>query len=488
MSDLLRNGRLKSSREDAVEFTSSLKDDKIIFKNILNINKAHIIMLAEQGIINSKIAKNILDALENINKKKEIETYAEDAHMIIEEKVIKAVGILGGNLNIGKSRNDQVSTAIRMNLREEIIKLMETIIKLQESLTEKAQITLTTIIPAYTHLQPAQPITLAHYLIAQFDSLQRSLNRLEEAYSRVNLCPMGAAALATTSFSINRDRIAKILGFKNIIENSLDAVSTRDFLLEIQAILSIIAVDISRLAEDLIIWNTREFNIIELPDEFAFTSSIMPQKKNPDILEVIRARMSLILGDFVSSAIVMKSLPSAYNLDFQEITQKLWSSLNKAQKSLNMLSKLIPELEVKNIFLDKIDKKFLTSTELANMLTRKYKVPFRIAHKVVGSLTKILIEDEKSLKDLTPELLEKILKNFLKFDFKLTQKDIHEAIELSSFIKSHKVKGGPSQIEVARTIISRKKKIQMSKKDISKKRAILEDIEVNLKDKIKGLN
>src|SRR5208283_4149879 len=246
------------------------------------------------------------------------------------------------------------------------------------------------------------------YLLAHVQGLERDLERLQGAYERVNLCPLGAGALATTSFPINRERTAELLGFNRVLENSIDAVGSRDFILETEAALTLIAVNLSRLAEDLIIWSSQEFGTVELPDDFTSTSSIMPQKKNPEVLEVIRARASYTLGDFVSSAAALKSLPSTYNLDFQEVTPKLWASIDNLASSLSIFAQLVPNLKVSTNVESKAASGFVGATELANVLVQKYNVAFRTSHKIVGALVKSLIDSKQTLVDATPELMQKI--------------------------------------------------------------------------------
>jgi len=464
VSDLLRKGRLESARKDVILFTSSAKDDEKILKQIVDINRAHIIMLVESGIISRDHGGKILKALTGLEGKVKVKPEHEDAHIAIEEEVAKAVGAeIGGNLNLAKSRNDQVATAIRMKLRQEILKTAEAIISLQEALISKAEGNMGTLIPGYTHLQPAQPITFAHYLLAQFDRLQRDLERLQEAYSRVDLCPMGAGALATTSFPIKRERVAELLGFSGVLENSLDAVSTRDFLLEVLAVLSVMAVNVTRIAEDLVVWSTIEFGIIELPDEFAFTSSIMPQKKNPDVLEVIRARMASIIGGFVASAVMLKALPTGYNLDFQEATPKLWSATETAQKCLKMLADVVLNLNVRSAVMSKSELSFLAATELANMMVRDHGVPFRTAHRIVGAVVKTLIEEGKSLRDLTSEMLVDVSKKILGSSIRVDMEEIMHIVDLSNCVESYDVRGGPSKIETERMLKERRNLLAHSK-------------------------
>lgn len=476
MSDLLRGGRLAPSRKEIIEFASSMKSDEKIIRHIIDINRAHVIMLVEKEIIDKSDGSKILGVLLGLKEKTVPRLDVEDAHMLVEEEVIGKVGLeIGGNLNLAKSRNDQVATAIRMELRIEILNLMEMTIDLQESLLHLAEKNIEAIIPGYTHLQQAQPTTFAHYLLAQFDVLERNLWRFIEIYRRINLSPMGAGALATSSFPISRERVAELLGFEGLIENSLDAVSSRDFLLETLAALSILAVDLSRFAEDLIIWSSIEFGILEIPDEFASTSSIMPQKKNPEVLEIIRARMSHILGDFAASSTIVKALPSTYNMDFQEATPKLWDAINTMKKSMWMLSELVRNLKVKENILGRPFTSFLAATELANMLVRNCKVSFRTAHKIVGALVKILIENGKTLLDATPELLSEVSNAFLQKPLIIKSEDLKKAIDLKSFIESHNVRGGPSKREVERMMSHRKMILHQFRAEVSNRRRKIED-------------
>ena len=486
-SRLLRGGRITSVRKDVVKFTSSIKSDQRLSKSVIKINEAHVAMMVKQKIIDWSDGVRLLKALSELNSKMKMRSSLEDVHMAVEEEVIKKVGSeVGGNLHIAKSRNDQVATAIRMELRENLVDLMTSVVVLQEALTKLAEEHVRTVVPGYTHLQPAQPVTFAHYLLSHVDGLERDLNRLEEAYKRVNLCPMGAGALATSSFPINRERIAELLGFSEVLENSIDAVSSRDFVLETMAVLIIMAVGISRLVEDLIVWSSPDFGVIELPDRFSSTSSIMPQKKNPDVLEVIRARMSHALGNFVTSVTTMKALPSSYNLDFQEITPRLWESLENITSSLDMLSKLVANLKVsKNVF-SKPHLSFSASTELANMLVRKYKVPFRTAHRIVGSLTKILTEYKLALDDVTPELLQKVAQDSSGISLNINAEDIREATDPLKIVKSHNARGGPSPTEVERMIKIRKQWTVKAKSKLSEKKHKLNEAEGRLQSVVQS--
>ena len=482
LSKLLRGGRIGSARKDVTEFTSSIKSDQKLLEAVIKINQAHVTMLIEQKIINQQHGAKLLQALSELDPEMKLDPSVEDVHLAVEEEINKKVGVeIGGNLHIAKSRNDQVATAIRMTLRENLLDLLNLVITLQEALTDLAEEHTETLVPAYTHLHPAQPVTFAHLLLAYVDGLERSLERLEETFPRVNLCPMGAGAIATTSFPINRNRTAELLGFSKVLENSIDAVGSRDFILETSANLTLLAIDISRMAEDLIIWSSPDFGIIDLPESFAFTSSIMPQKKNPDVLEVIRARMSQILGNFLASATTMKALPSGYNLDFQEITPKLWESLETVAASVGMLSKLIKNLKVsKNVF-SKAVLKFATTTELANMLVKKYNVPFRTSHRIVGAAVKTLLDKEMALSELKPELLNKTAKDVAGITLAVKLADIKDSIDPQKFVENHKATGGPAPAEVKRMLKNRKQLTAQSKMDLKEKKGVLEKADKQLK-------
>jgi argininosuccinate lyase len=486
MSKILHGGRITSLRKDVAKFTSSIKDDVKLSKAVIDINKAHVIMLMEQKIIKQSDGAKLLAALTKHTDIK-LDASAEDVHMAVEEAVLKEVGWkTGGNLHIAKSRNDQVATAIRIELRKNLLSLMLSVIQMQESLSETAEKHTKTVILEYTHLQPAQPVTFAHYLLSYFDALERDLQRLQGTYTRVNLCPMGAGALATTSFPINRERVAELLGFSGIVENSIDAVGSRDFILETTAALTLIAVNLSRLAEDLIVWSSPDFGVIELPDGFTSTSSIMPQKKNPEVLEVIRARASHVLGDFVASAAALKSLPSTYNLDFQEITPKLWEAIENTHSALDMFAKLIPNLKVSADVSSKALTSFSAATELANMLVRKYNVPFRSAHKIVGSLVKLLIESKQTFLNATPELLQQIAQAAVGIKLVVKAEDITESIDALKIVETYKVKGGPAPTEVKRALTVRKKRLVLAKSNVSKLKQKLDEAESKLEATVKS--
>ena len=469
MSKLLRNARLGSKRRDIVDFTSSIKADQRLLENVVRINMAHVIMMAERGIVTRDKAAALLEALEKIRLDTDItKTNVEDVHMYVEESVLESAGPeIGGDLHIGKSRNDQVSTAIRMTLRESLIQLMLALTDVQEKLLTTAEKHVETLFLGCTHTQPAQPITFAHYLLSFFDALSRDLERLMESYQRVNKSPMGGGALAGTSFPIDRERTAELLGFGGIIENSLDAVSSRDFIVETQAGLSIVALNLTRFVEDLILWTSAGFGLVELADEFSSTSSIMPQKKNPEVPEVIRARMSDVAGNLLATIMTLKSLPSGYNMDFQEITPKLWESMDLLSVSLPILRDLIATLKVS----DTIPSRLLgltTSTELANMLVRRHGLPFRSAHRIVGALVRDLAEKKLCLSDVTPDVIKSVSTRIIGFSVAVSQDDIRACLDPKRFVESHNVKGGPSPVEVTRMLKSRSQYLAMWREKLSK--------------------
>jgi len=453
-------------REDVTKFTSSRKDDERLAMAVVDINKAHVVMLIEQRIIEAQDGAKILGALQKLAGFP-LDPAAEDVHMAVEEAVLNETGPeVGGNLHIAKSRNDQVTAAIRMQLRNELVALMLKVVQLEETLLVTAGKHVDTVILEYTHLQAAQPVTFAHYLLSFVEALGRDLDRLRGVYGRVNLCPLGAGALATTSFPISRTRTADLLGFDAVLENSIDAVGSRDFILETQSSLTLLAVNLSRLAEDLIVWSSQEFGTVELPDDFTSTSSIMPQKKNPEALEVIRARASYALGDLVASAAALKGLPTVYNLDFQEVTPRLWSSIDNLSGSLGIFAGLIPNLKVSSNVEDKAAGSFVGATELANLLVEKYKVAFRTSHKIVGTVVKSLIDSKKTLQDATPNLLQKVAEESAGVKLSVKMEDIVDCINPRRLVESQKVLGGPSPFTVEKAIKRGMKNMAEAKSNI----------------------
>ena len=369
-------------------------------------------MLCEQGILDRVVSNQLLHSLKKVPKDLEMKDELEDVHMNVEDYLIAKVGKdVGGMLNLGKSRNDQVATALRMALREQLILLGNSINMLEKALLVQAAKNAGAPMPGYTHLQRGQPVTVGHHLLAHFDSLDRNFSRLIDCYLRVNQSPMGAGALSSTGFGLDRERVAQLLGFDSVLENSLDAVSSRDFATEAIYLCSQIMTDLSRLAEEMILWTTKEFSFAEISDRHASTSSMMPQKKNAIVPEIFRARTSQVLGDLVGAMGLVKALPLSYNLDLQELTRNLWGALDKTTASVQMLGEVINEMKfnTKTLFEATVSDDFLYATELADHLVRKFKLPFREAHGRVGKLVKYCSSKSRQFRDLSAEEISEML-------------------------------------------------------------------------------
>ncbi len=368
-----------------MDYLSSREADRRIFEADLLVDRAHLIMLKEQGLISSEVCSRIIAALDGL---KETDLGAgEDVHEAIEAYVLSRVGPEGGRMHTGRSRNDEVATCIRIELRTEMLALMEEQLSLITTLVRLAEKHTSTIIPGFTHTQHAQPTTLAHHLLAHADAFLRDLDRFENANKRVNLNPLGAAAFASTGYKIDRQRTCQLLGFDGLVENSMDSVSARDFILEALADLSISMVNLSRLAEELILWSTSEFGYLELDNLFASTSSIMPQKKNPDTVELARGKTGSVIGSLVSALAICKALPQSYNRDLQEVTPHLWRGMDWTRSTVRILDGCISTLKFN---LEKMEEGsgigFSTATELADSLVRIAGMPFRTAHSIVGRI------------------------------------------------------------------------------------------------------
>jgi argininosuccinate lyase len=443
---LVRGDRLKPLDEEAVEFTSSINADREIIDAVIKVNTAHVLMLYNQGIITKDIAKNLLQALSSLNPKMKLNPELEDVHMNVEAEVMKIVGEdIGGWLNIGKSRNDQVATAIRITLRDKLLNFSSNLISLCKALLSVAEKNLDVIMPAYTHLQHAQPVTLAHYLIAYHDTFLRDLQRLKDCYKRVNLSPMGSAALATSTLPIDRKLTSELLGFNGIVENSIDAVSSRDFAIESAFCLATSMINMSRFCEELILWGTKEWGFVEIPDEFCSTSSIMPQKKNPVVTELIRAKASTSLGCFISTISIVKSLPLGYSLDLQELTPNLWCICEQAIKSSYLLAKIVNKLSFnKDKMIKEGNDEFLMATDVADYLASEKGLTFRKAHKLVGKAVK------RALEGLNFDFA--IVEEAKALGINISKDEIKEILNARRAVEKRKVEGGPSKELVSKMI------------------------------------
>ena len=448
---MLRRGRFERAMEPlAAEYTSSMKADVRIFHPVVQINLAHTIMLAERRIVSVKDAAAILKALLELHERGveglELRPELEDIHMGVEEYVTKATGEeVGGRLHTAKSRNDQVATAIRMALRKGLLDVEESVVELVNAIGELAEKNVNTIMSGHTHLQAAQPTTFAHWLAAHAFAFLRDAERLEQAYEAANSCPMGACALAGTSFPIDRMRMAHLLGFKRIDENAMDAVSSRDFTLQAMSAFAILAVNLSRLAEEVIIWSSAEFDVISLPEEFAATSSIMPQKKNPVVAEVARAKVGLALGNLSGALAIAKALPQSYNLDLQELTPLLWGSLDGVRDTAAVMAKLMRGIEPKrDVMRERAEAEFTTATELADALVRKTGLAFRDAHAVVGKMVSAAVKGGRSARELTVDDLRASSKEVLGKEVSLEPGELRDALDPEKCVSARRLPGGPA--------------------------------------------
>ena len=459
MSSILRGGRLAATRKDVVRFISSLDDDKRIAHATVLVNEAHVVALAKAKAISKSDARKLLRTLRPLERRGPIREGVEDVHVVIEEYVTKHAGReVGGQLNLAKSRNDQVATAVRMVLRDELLEVSRLLLLLEQRLLRLASRHVNSVFPGYTHLQPAQPISFAHYLLAVGDSLLRDNQRILEAYQRVNLSPLGSGALAGSSFQLDRASEAELLGFDGIIENTLDAVGGRDFALETLSVFSITALDLSRMAQDIIFYSSADVGLLAIPDEFTSTSSIMPQKKNPDPLEIIRAESAKVAGNCTSALTIMHGLPSGYNLDFQELTPLLWNSCDALKLCLNMLTSIIPGLKPDSGIVRRDYLQYIAATEIANILVRQEKIPFRTAHRAVGQCVRNALEKGKTLRELTYAEWNQSLGRSLG---KKTFDSIAKTLDLAKHLRYYRTKGSPNPGQVAAMIRFRTSRVRL---------------------------
>ena len=432
----IRTGRLeKEMTDEAAVYTSSLEFDRFIFDADIQCNYAHTSMLKAQGIIDEEIADKILEALDKLSDEGfdalEFDHSVEDVHMAVENYVTKLVGPEAGFMHTAKSRNDQVATDIRLLLRDRISEIQIGILEFIEGILELAKEHKETVMIGYTHLQHAQPVTLAHHLMAHAQALKRDYQRLDDTYKRVNLNPLGSAAMATTSFPIDRELTTQLLGFDDYLENSMDGVSSRDHIAETVFDLSALCTTLSKICEELVLWSTYEFGIVSMADEYSSTSSIMPQKKNPDVAEVARSKCAIVNGELVTILTIL--------------TPHLWNACDVAYDTLKIVNHMLLTVTFNTErCLELAGANFATATDLADIMVRERKIPFRTAHKIVGRIVNEAVAEGVNPSDIDGAYVDNVAEE-LGFDkLGLDDELIHNALNPIENVKIRNVPGGPS--------------------------------------------
>jgi argininosuccinate lyase len=444
------SSRFKKGADKLVEeFNASISFDRRLFRHDIVGSIAHARILAKAKVITKKEAERIAGGLRSIEREITSNKFTftpdmEDIHMAIERRLIEKLGPLGGKLHTGRSRNDQVALDIRLYLRDEIREIQRLINRLQRTLVDVAKENLDVIMPGYTHLQRAQPVLLSHHLLAYYEMLGRDRERFEGCFKRINIMPLGAGALAGTAYPLDRNFIAKELEFSKVTNNSLDSVSDRDFCIEFLSIASILMMHLSRLCEELILWSSQEFGFIELSDAFSTGSSIMPQKKNPDVAELIRGKTGRVYGNLMAILTTMKALPLAYNKDMQEDKEPLFDTIDTVNGCLRVFAPMLKTMRIdKERMLEATRGGFLTATDVADYLTRK-GLPFREAHHIVGSVVVYCMRRGKGLEGLALQEWKGFSSAF--------KKDIIDVVSVKASIDARDIKGGTALKRVKRRI------------------------------------
>jgi len=446
----LWGGRFTKQTDQLVEeYTASITFDKQMYEEDIRGSLAHISMLGKCGIVPMADVDTIKDGLYKVlarMRRGEVEFSIadEDIHMNIEKLLMEEVGPVGGKLHTGRSRNDQVATDMHLYLRKHVTGLVGLLTNVQNSLITQAKANIDTILPGYTHLQRAQPILFAHHLMAYVSMFQRDVERLQDSRKRINVLPLGAGALAGTTFPIDRHYVAEQLGFDRVYENSLDAVSDRDFILEFLSSAAIIMMHLSRLCEELVLWSSTEFRFIELDDAFCTGSSIMPQKKNPDVAELVRGKTGRVYGNLFGLLTVLKSLPLAYNKDMQEDKEGMFDSLATIQGALQLMAPMIATMKVnRERMRQAVNQDFSNATDIADYLVNK-GLPFRQAHEIIGKLVLHCIQNNMYLLDLS-------LDQYKTFST-LFGDDIYEVLQPEHVVNARNVYGGTATEQVIAAI------------------------------------
>ncbi len=454
----LWGGRFQKNTDAKVDdFNSSIRFDKRMYKQDIKGSIAHAKMLDKQGIIShedsEKIVAGLHDILSDIEAGKvEFLIDAEDIHMNIEKLLTDKIGDAGKRLHTGRSRNDQVALDIRMYLNDETDEIAEMLKELMASLVSLAKEHTETIMPGYTHLQKAQPVTFAHHLMAYFEMAKRDFDRLLDCKRRINIMPLGSGALAGTTYPLDREFVATELGFSGVTQNSLDGVSDRDFVIELASCLSIIMMHLSRFCEELILWSSHEFSFVEMDDAYSTGSSIMPQKKNPDVAELIRGKTGRVYGHLMGLLTTMKGIPLAYNKDMQEDKEPIFDSIDTVKLCLPVFCDMINTMKVnRDNMLRGAKGGFTNATDVADYLVKK-GMPFRDAHAVVGKLVFYSISKDRSLDELS-------LEEFKEFS-DIIADDIYTAISMETCVNGRTVIGGPAKATVLNAIKDAEKHLE----------------------------
>jgi argininosuccinate lyase len=442
----LWTGRIKASTAHSVEaFTSSIDVDRRLYRYDIAGSIAHVKMLARQRIILPSEAQKIVRGLEDIEKEIERSQFLfssadEDIHMNIERRLTEKIGAVAEKLHTARSRNDQVALDLRLYLREELKAILDALRRFKMELARTAKRNLKVIMPGYTHLQRAQPVLFSHHLLAYVDMLDRDEQRVEGCAERVNVLPLGSGALAGTTFPIDRTYVAKVLGFPRLSKNSIDAVSDRDFVLEFLSDSAIIFVHLSRLAEEMILWSSEEFGFIELPDRYCTGSSMMPQKKNPDVPELVRARTGRVYGHLQALLTVMKGLPLAYNRDLQEDKVPLFDTVDTVKTSLEIMREVVRGMKVnKGRMLAAAQDGLMNATDLADYLVRR-GMTFRSAHALVGRIVRYCLDSHRRIEKLS-------LKELRRFCPRI-EKDVYGYLALDAVVERRRALGGTASDNV----------------------------------------
>nr|WP_209732900.1 argininosuccinate lyase [Methanococcus voltae] len=480
VKNILRRGRLGSNvNEDVMKYTTSLEFDKEIFESDIYCDIAHTIMLTQQNIISKEHGAIIVEELKNILSKGmqnlDLDPSLDDIHMVIENELIKKVGEdIAGRMHTGRSRNDEVATDLRLALRKKILEIVAMILKLNKSLLKVAESNKHTLSVGYTHLQQAQPVTFGHQMLSHVSAIERDISRFLDTYKRVNVCPLGSGAMATTGFNIDRIKTKDLLGFDDIINNSMDGVSSRDFIAETMFDISMLGTNLSKICEELIVFSSCEFGTIEIANEYTSTSSIMPQKKNPDVAEISRAKLSTLNGELVTVLTILKALPNTYNRDLQEISPHLWKVTETILDTLHMIEGMVSTLNVNAEKMEKLaTENYSTATELADTLVRECDIAFRMAHGIVGELVRDSIEKNVPISNIINETLDK-------YGLNLSEESIKKALNPMENVKLRKVMGGPAPKELERAVGHFNLKMESYEKTVSENYSNIENVEFKL--------